>query len=92
MITKFKIFERGYWNDIYTDFEDQEVIYIDAYRTNKAEEEGRTIATIDIKTGDVEYKDERAKYDEYAQEEIKYIVDYVLPKRRLEIEAEKYNI
>ena len=91
MITQFKMFER-IWNDISTDFEDQEVIYIDAYRTNNSNEEGKTIATIDIKTGEVEYRDERAEYDDYAQEEIKYVIDNVLPKRRLEISTEKYNL
>lgn len=51
--------------------EDDHKVYIDAWKTGKPNEEGSVIAKIDIATYEVEYLDERAKSDPYAQEVIR---------------------
>jgi hypothetical protein len=89
MITNFKIFE-SIWSDIYSDFIDDDEIYIDAYKVNSME--GRTIARIDILTGKVTYLDKRAKTDKFAQEAIQDAIDNITEEQRLEIRARKYNI
>jgi len=95
MITKFKIFEsnESIWSEITSNFEDEDdhVIYIDAYKTHTSEI-ARVIATINIKTGEVTYKDKRAKTDSYAQEVIQEVIADILPERRRDIEIEKYNL
>jgi hypothetical protein len=93
MITKFKIFEkRSIWSHISNTYEDEEAhdIYIDGFVGYQ--EEGEVLATVDILTGEVNYHDERAKTDEYAQEMIREVIEDIIPERRIEIEAEKYNL
>lgn len=51
--------------------EEEHKVYIDAWKTGRLNEEGSVIAKIDIKTYEIEYLDERAKNDPYAQEVIK---------------------
>lgn len=59
--------------EIRTNYIDEEnnVICIDAWKTIDGNEEGAVIAKIHINTKTVEYLDNDARYDAYAQEEIK---------------------
>lgn len=95
MITKFKLYEsnESIWSEITSNFEDEDehIIYIDAYKTPTSEV-ARVIATINIETGEVIYKDKRAKTDNYAQEVIQEVIADILPERKKEIEIEKYNL
>lgn len=54
--------------------------FVDAWRTDDENEEGTVIAKLDLADGTVEYLDEDAKTDEYAQEVIKEMLEegYVL--------------
>lgn len=65
------------WAEIRNDFvcEDSQKIYIDAWITDDDNEEGVVIARIDIGTKRIEYFDEDAKMDDYAQEIIKETLD-----------------
>lgn len=56
------------WSEIRNDFQDNGVIYIDAWLTNYDNETGRLIAKVNVQTKTVEYLDNRAKTDKYAQE------------------------
>jgi hypothetical protein len=58
------------WSEIRSNFEDEGIIHIDAWVSPDDDEEGKVIATIDIKTKTVTYRDDRAKTDAYAQETI----------------------
>ena len=53
-------------NDYYDDTERK--VYIDAWRTDDDNEEGTVIAKINYKTKEVEYLDNDARTDAYAQE------------------------
>lgn len=55
-------------NDYYDEREGK--VYIDAWLTYDDNEEGVVIAKVSYKTKEVEYLDEDAKKDEYAQEVI----------------------
>lgn len=61
------------WKEIKNSFidEDENVVCIDAWKTNDENEEGKVIAKVDITTKEVTYLDESAKTDRYAQEVIK---------------------
>lgn len=65
------------WAEIRNDFYDDEEqkVYIDAWETDDDNEEGTVIAKVDYKTKEVEYLDEKAKTDSYAQEIIKETFD-----------------
>jgi hypothetical protein len=58
------------WLEIRNDFicEDSHKVYIDAWLTENDNEEGVVIARIDMDTGNIEYFDDDAKTDAYAQE------------------------
>ena len=60
------------WAEVRNDFIDEfeGKCYIDAWETDDHNEEGRVIAKIDINTKTVEYLDEDAETDKYAQEVI----------------------
>ena len=60
------------WSEIRDDFFDEEerCVYIDAWRTDNDDEEGDVIAKVYVDTPKVEYLDERARTDAYAQEVI----------------------
>jgi hypothetical protein len=58
------------WSEIRSGFEDEGVLYIDAWVSPDDNEEGKVIATINLETGRVSYRDDRAKTDAYAQEVI----------------------
>lgn len=51
--------------------EEDHKVYIDAWKTGSLNEEGTVIAKIDLATYEVEYLDEKAKSDPYAQEMIR---------------------
>ena len=65
------------WSEIRCDFydEEEEKWYVDAWLTDDENEEGTVIAKIDLATKTVEYLDADARYDEYAQEVIKEILE-----------------
>lgn len=60
------------WAEIRNDFvcEDSRKIYIDAWLTEDDSEEGVVLARIDISTKNIEYFDDDARTDTYAQEVI----------------------
>lgn len=69
------------WSEIRIDFFDTEENRwsVDAWETDDDNEEGSVIAKIDPKTKCVEYLDEDARTDSYAQEEIKeFLEDEIL--------------
>lgn len=61
------------WSEIRNDFHNPEdkVVCIDAWLTDDDNEEGDVIAKINYETREIEYLDEDAKTDSYAQEIIK---------------------
>jgi hypothetical protein len=65
-------------SDFYDDEEEKQ--FVDAWMSDDDNEEGTVIAKIDLATGEVEYLDEDAKTDEYAQEVISEVIKegYVL--------------
>jgi len=65
------------WREIRNDYCDEEEskVYIDAWKTSNGNEEGKVIAKVDYKTKEIEYLNEAAKTDEYAQEVIKEVLD-----------------
>jgi hypothetical protein len=64
------------WSEIKSDYVDEETneTYIDAW-VSPDDEDGRTIAIINNNTGEVIYKDERAKTDYLAQEVINDVLN-----------------
>ena len=66
------------YTEIRCDFfnEEEEKYYVDAWQTEDDNEEGTVIAKIDLADKTVEYLDEDARTDEYAQEIIKEILEY----------------
>lgn len=64
------------YGEIRTDYEDEDsgIIYVDAWTTPDDNEEGTVIAKICRDTKEVEYLDDAAKQDSYAQEEINKIL------------------
>lgn len=66
------------WSEIRNDFiDDDGIAHIDAYLTPDDNEQGQVIARIDTETGIIEYLDDRARNDSYAQEMITEILsDY----------------
>ena len=70
------------WTEISCDFYDneEEKWFVDAWLTDDDNEEGTVIAKIDLGNKTVEYLDVDARYDEYAQEVIKEMLEdrYIL--------------
>lgn len=56
------------WAEIRNDYFEDNKLFIDAWLTDDGDEEGNVIAKIDVDTKEIEYLDEDAKTDEYAQE------------------------
>ena len=58
------------WSDIRCDFfdEEEEKYFVDAWKTDDDNEEGTVIAKVNYKTKEVEYLDNDARTDAYAQE------------------------
>lgn len=72
VITNIKpIVKDSIWREIRADYQDEDNLFIDAWKTGRGDEEGTVIAKIDTRTYKVEYLDERAKKDRYAQSVIK---------------------
>ena len=67
------------WAEIRNDFCDEEEgkVFIDAWRSDNDNEEGKVIAKVDYKTKEVEYIDKVAKTDSYAQEVIKETLESI---------------
>lgn len=65
------------WSEIRCNFfnEKEEKYFVDAWRTEEDNEEGTVIAKLDLAEGTVEYLDEDAKTDDYAQEVINEMVE-----------------
>lgn len=61
------------WSEIRNDFcdEDEKKVYIDAWLSDDGDEEGEVIAKVHVEDKTIEYLDERARKDYYAQEVIK---------------------
>lgn len=57
------------WAEIRCDFfnEEEKKYHVDAWKTSDDNEEGKVIAKVDLANDTVEYLDEDAKTDEYAQ-------------------------
>ena len=62
------------WSEIRSNFEDESIVYIDAWITPDDNEEGTVIAKVNVLTGNVQYIDDRAKTDAYAQEIINEVL------------------
>jgi hypothetical protein len=58
------------WGEIRNDFQDEDIVYIDAFLTDDDNEEGKVIAKVNVRTKEVQYLDQRARDDSYAQEMI----------------------
>ena len=56
------------WAEIRNNYSDDEFVYIDAWETDDDNEEGKVIALINIKTKEVGYAVNSARWDDYAQE------------------------
>lgn len=62
------------WGEIRNDFEDEGIVHIDAFLTDDDNEEGKVIAKVNVRTKEVEYLDDRARTDKYAQEIIQDVL------------------
>lgn len=73
-MSKYAEVRGNYFDDV------EQKQYVDAWLTSDDNEEGIVIAKIDLATKEIEYLDEDAKTDEYAQEVIAEILEngYVL--------------
>ena len=81
------------WSDIRCDFfdEEEEKYFVDAWKTDDDSEEGTVIAKLDLANETVEYLDDDAKTDEYAQEVIKEMLEegYVLTEWNRNFKTER---
>ncbi|MBN2853473.1 MAG: hypothetical protein JXQ23_12125, partial [Clostridia bacterium] len=60
---------------IRNDFEDDnQIVHIDAWLTDDDNEEGKVIAKVNVQTKEVEYLNDRAKTNAYAQEMIQELL------------------
>ena len=62
------------WSEIRSDFQDGDIVYIDAFLTDDDNEEVKVIAKVNVRTKEVEYLDDRARTDSNAQEEIEEVL------------------
>ena len=63
------------WKEIRNNFIDVKYTYIDAWKTLFESEEENVIAKINNDTYEIEYLDEKARTDIYAQEKIKEAIN-----------------
>lgn len=91
-LNKYNQINENTWIQIDNEYEEDGEIYIDAWLTEDENENGHTIAKIDILTDEVTYYDQRAKTDTYAQEMIKDAIDNIDPETKIELRAKKYNL
>ena len=75
--------QENIWSEIRNDFEDECVINIDAWVSPDDNEPGSVIATVHP-DGEVQYKDDRARKDRYAQEIIIESVQEQLYRRAVD--------
>ena len=66
---------KSIWSELRSDFEDDDIIYIDAWLSEDDMEDGKTIAKVNVLTGEVDYLDNRAKKNKEAQELIKEAIN-----------------
>jgi len=63
------------WGEIRNDFiDDDDIAHIDAWLTDDDNEEGKVIAKVNVRTKEVQYLDQRARDDSYAQEMIQELL------------------
>lgn len=55
--------------------EEENKVYIDAWKTPDDNEEGIVVAKVDVKTKEIEYLEEDARYDDYVKEVISEVID-----------------
>jgi hypothetical protein len=67
-MSKYAEVRSNYYDDI------EGVQTVDAWETDRDDEEGEVIAKIHLDTREVEYIDPDAKYDDYAQEVIQEVL------------------
>lgn len=67
------------WSEIRNDYadEDEHKVYIDAWKTDSGNEEGEVIVKVNYKTKEVEYLNDHAKTDTYAQEMIQEVLQNI---------------
>jgi hypothetical protein len=92
----FNLHTDSIWSEIRSCFVDKGVnadgvTYIDAYLTGDDNEEGQVIAKVNMKTGIVEYLDDRAKMDVYAIEVIQEVIDDLKDNGFYGTQPEKIN-
>ena len=58
------------WKEIRTEYQEGDTVFVDGYLTGDDNEEGKVIAKVNISTLDIEYLDDNARTDSYAQEMI----------------------
>jgi hypothetical protein len=68
--------------EVRSNYEDDEYVYIDAWKTDKDNEEGKVVARVHIDTGKVQYLNEKDKYDTRVNEEIKQVLADLSNNRR----------
>jgi len=69
---------KSIWSEIRDSFEDEGILHIDAWTSDdENDEDGKTIAMINLSNGEVEYLDERARTDINAQEIIQWHIDQI---------------
>lgn len=69
------------WSEIHSIYEEEGIVFIDAWLTNFGNENGTVIAKIHS-NGNVEYIDERAKTDKNAQEVINEVINEIISKKK----------
>jgi hypothetical protein len=75
LVDKLHLTNQSIWSEIRNDFEDEGIVNIDAWLTDDDMEGGTVITKVNVQTKEVEYLDDRAKTDVYAQEMIQEILD-----------------
>ena len=74
LVDKLHLTDQSIWGEIRNDFEDKGIVHIDAFLTDDDNEEGKVIAKVNVRTKEVEYIDDRARTDPYAQEMIQELL------------------
>ena len=65
------------WYEIKNEYIENNIVFLDGYITEDPNEEGKVIAKVDLINRTVEYIDEDAKTDNYAQEVIQWSLDFI---------------
>ena len=74
------------WKHIISDYSEENLMYIDGYLTDDADEAGQVIAIINTDTYDIEYKDKRAEDDINVQDALKAIINDLIDVKEKMIE------